>query len=209
MSLSLSSRDRRTLTFGAVAVFGVLLLGRGVPAYRAWDRNVRASAVAVTTELARVRAAQRMLPVLRDSAAERTGRIAALSPLLVGGHTVSSASASLAGVLTGAAARSGVELGSVQFLPPDTASNRFFSLVRIHADATGDLTGLMGMLRILEQGTELLVVSNLAITQPDVGGPPDRSEALRMQLDVEALAAVRREPANTAAETPQPSGLRP
>jgi hypothetical protein len=191
VSFAISTRDRRTLALGAAAVALLLLLGRGVPAWRRWDAEVRASAAEMTGEAARAGTAVRTLPALRDSAAARRRRLAALDSALLEGESAASAGAALASLLSSAAEESGVQLGAVQVAPADSAGRGVFARVRVRADATGDLPGLLLFLRALEGGRALVSVQEWAVTQPSAGGPAEFPEALRLELAVEGLARVR------------------
>jgi hypothetical protein len=190
MSLSLSSRDRRVLAFGAGAIALLLLWAKGLPAWRRWDADARASAAELVSQEAAARAQAADLGAVVDSAEARRGRLARLAPALLDGDTPASAGAALASILTGAAARYGVRLGSVQ-VTPDTASASTVTRVAVRADATGDLQGLTGMLAYLENAPELLAFRELTLTQPDAGGAPDRRESLQMQITVQGLALIR------------------
>ena len=191
MIAGLSERDRRVLAVGALVIGLLLLLGRGLPAWRRWDAETRASAAEMTAEAARARAAVRALPALRDSAAARGGRLVALAPAVLDGGSAASAGAELASLVSGAATRAGVQLGAVQLSPPDTAARTVFTRVRVRTDATGDLPRLLRFMQALEGGPALLSVREWAVAQPNAGGPAELPEALRLELTVEGLAAPR------------------
>jgi hypothetical protein len=197
MSLTLSRRDRRVLALGAGAVSLLLLFAKGLPAWRRWDAAERASAAELVGDEAAARAEVRGLAATVDSAEARRARVARLAPALLDGESPASAGATLAAILTGAAARSGVRLGSVQ-VTPDTASASTFTRVAVRADATGDLQGITEMLQYLESTPELLAVRELAITQPDAGGANDRPESLQMEITVLGLALVHPPAPDTA-----------
>ena len=182
----LGKRDRRALTIGAGAIALVLLLSRGVPAMLAWQRDTSRAADAREEQLTRATAALARVGAVRDSMRARGARIVALAPALISGDTPASASATLAGIISGAAALSNVKVGALQ-LHADTASRDAFVRVAVHGEATGDVTGVMSMLAALESGPTLLAVRELSITQPDVSAPADRMEALHVELTVEGL----------------------
>lgn len=187
MKATLSRRDRRTLLLGGAVVALVLLAFRGVPAWRRWDADARASGTELVTATARAQADVRSLPALADSVAAREKRLVALAPLVLDGSTPAAAGASLASLVSGAAARANVALGTVQ-LQPDTATTGTFVGVTVRGDATGDLPGIARMLALLEGGPELLAVREVSITQPEPGGPADRVETLRLEFAVQGLA---------------------
>ncbi|MBV9107951.1 MAG: hypothetical protein JO306_00915 [Gemmatimonadetes bacterium] len=191
MSIAISRRDRRVLAIGAGVIALLLLVSRGVPAWRRWDADARTGAAELLRDEAEARTQVRILPALVDSAEARRNRLSRLAPSLLDGESAASAGATLASILTGAAARAGVRLGSVQ-VAADTASASTFTRVSVRADATGDLQGITEMLQSLETAPELLAVRELSITQPDAGGPPDRPESLQVDLTIQGLALLPR-----------------
>jgi hypothetical protein len=162
-------------------------VGRGIPAWRRWDQRVRTGAERQEEAAARAEAAVRDLPAALDSLEARRARFEVLGGSLLEGESPAAAGAALASLLSGAAARAGVQLGSVQ-VSPDTAGARAFLRVRVSADATGDLPSITRLLTMLEGAPERLAVRELAITQPSPGGPAEQPEALRLELMVEGLA---------------------
>ncbi|HYW08756.1 MAG TPA: type II secretion system protein GspM [Longimicrobium sp.] len=191
MSVAVSDRERRTLVLGAVAVMLVLFLGRGLPAWRRWDTDARARAAEMTAEANEAEVAVRVLPALRDSAAARQARLVALAPTLLDGESVAAGGAALASLVSGAAAKAGVRVGAVQPSAVDSASVSVFARVRVRADATGDLPGLLRLLAALEGGPELLVLRDWSVTQGSAGGPAEQPESLRMEFTVEGLVLPR------------------
>ncbi|HYR09675.1 MAG TPA: type II secretion system protein GspM [Longimicrobium sp.] len=192
MIRNLSDRDRRTLVAGTVVIVLLVVLSRGIPAWRRWDADVRASAAEMSVEAARAEQTVRLLPASLDSLEARRARFVAVGAGALEGETAAASGAALASLVSGAAARAGVQMGSVQ-VRPDTASAGTFMRIGVRADATGDLPALTRMLALLEGGPELLAVRELAITQPSPGGPAEQPEALRMEITVQGLALVRRE----------------
>lgn len=189
----LSPRDRRALAAGAAVVLLLLLAGRGLPAWRRWDAAVRASAAEMAAEAARAERTARLLPATLDSLEARRARLVALGSALLDGGSPAASAAALASLLSGAGARAGVQIGSVQ-VRPDTASAGTFLRVYARADGTGDLGAITRMLALLEGAPELLAVRELSITQTNPGGPAEQPEALRLELAVEGLAMAREAP---------------
>jgi hypothetical protein len=189
----LGVRDRRALTIGAGLIAMVLLSSRGVPAMLAWQREKDRDSDARQEKLERAMAAMSRVSSVRDSIRARGARIVALAPALVAGDTPASASASLAELMSGAAALSNVKLGALQ-LHADTTSRDAFVRVGVHGEATGDVTGVMSMLASLESGPTLLAVRELSITQPEPSAPADHMETLHVELTVEGLMLRQRAP---------------
>jgi hypothetical protein len=181
-----AGRERRTLAAGALAVAVMLGLGRGVPAWRAWKNAAAARATLQTERAADAEASMRGLRARIDTVEARQRRLGGLAPALLDGTTPAASGASLSAILSGAAARAGVRLNSVQLLPDSAAEGRTFLRVALRADATGDVAGVARMLSLLEGGPELLAIRELAITQPDPAG--QGPEQLHAELTVEGLA---------------------
>jgi len=186
----ISSRDRRTLGIGVAVIAALVLFARGLPAWRRWDADTRASAAEMAEEAARAEATVGRLPAALDSLQARRARLVALGRGVLDGESPAAASASLASLVSGTAARSGVQMGSVQ-LRPDSAGAGTFLRITVQADGTGDLPAITRMLALLEGAPELLAVRSLSITQPTPGGPAEQPEALRVELAVEGLALAR------------------
>lgn len=195
---ALSARDRRTLTVGVVAIGSLVLAARGIPAWRTWVRETRATAVEHLGDAARAEGVVRTFPAMRDSLAVRNARYLALAPTLVSGGSLNAASATLASLVSTAATESGVTLGAVQMRTKEAAPRRdsvathaAFARVRVESDVTGDIRGIARFLAALEGGPVHLVVRDLTITQSDAVGAPDRPEVLRATVAVEGLALSR------------------
>lgn len=186
----MSGRDRRTLGIGAAVILVLVLFSRGLPAWRRWDADTRASAAEMAAEAARAESTVRLLPASLDSLQARRARYVELGRGVLDGESTAAAGASLASLVSGAAARAGVQIGSVQ-VRPDSAGAGTFMRIAVLADGTGDLPAITRMLQILEGGRELLAVRELSITQPNPGGPAEQPEALRMDIRVEGLALVQ------------------
>jgi hypothetical protein len=190
MTGAMSERDRRVLLAGGAVILLILLLGRGIPAWRRWDQGVRAGAERRMEAAARAEAAIRDLPAGLDSLEARRARFFAVGGSLLEGESPAAAGAALASLLSGTAAQAGVQLGSVQ-VRPDTASAGAFLRVWVRADATGDLPSITRLLTLLEGAPERLRVREISITQPSPGGPAEQPEALRLEVAVEGLALAR------------------
>jgi hypothetical protein len=186
MNLRMSVRDRRALSIGAAAILGLILLGRGLPALLSWERKEATRAQAQGAELARARVEIARARAVQDSAREHGARIVALAPLLLGGDSPATATATLAGIVSGAAARANVRVGALQ-LHADTASKSTFVRVGVRGEVTGDIAGVTAMLASLERGPTMLAIRELSITQPEPAAASDHMEALHVELVVEGL----------------------
>lgn len=187
---SLSQRDRRTLLLGGAILAALLVLSRGLPLWSRWSDDAIATAAELADDEAEARRTVASAGRAGDSLAARSARFRALAPALVDGATPGAAGASLAGLLSGAAAVAGVRVASLQ-LRPDSASAATFTLLAVRAELVGDARGLAAMLSLLERGPTLIAVRELSINQPEPAAPPERAEMLRVQLLIEALALNR------------------
>jgi hypothetical protein len=190
--LTISARDRRTLLLGASVIGSLIVLARGVPAWRGWVSEARAGAHEQVRAAADADALLTRARAARDTLAARNARYVALAPALVAGSTPAEASATLASLVSNAASLAGVKLGAVQLRPAaDTAARRTFVRIGVHADIVGDIAGITTLLASLEHGPLRLRVRDVTVTQPDAAAPGDRVEALRAELTVEGLAMAR------------------
>lgn len=205
MTGRISPRDRRTLAAGLLAILLLVLFSRSLPAWRRWDAGAHASAAEMAGEAARAERMAEELPATLDSLQARGARLAALGPAVLEGGSPAASGAVLAALVSGSAARAGVQIGSVE-VRPDTASAGTFVRVAVRADGTGDLGAITRMLVLLEGAPELLAVRETAISQPAPGGPADQPEALRLELLVEGLALARPPAADAGAAAPGNEG---
>ena len=121
MKTLMSARDRRALTFGMGTIAILFAIGKGVPRAFSWERDARSDANHRQGELDRATAEIARADIVLDSAKARGARIIGLAPALIDGDSPATASAALAGIISGAAARSNVKIGALQ-LHADTAS---------------------------------------------------------------------------------------
>jgi hypothetical protein len=195
----LSTRDRRALSIGAIVVAGGVLVGRGLPALRAWSDASIASAGEAVAEAHRVELSVRGASALTDTIQARTARFLTLAPALVDGTSAGTAGATLASLLSGAAATAGAKLGSVQVRTEgsvrDSSGARTFPRVAVRASLTADVRGLAKLLVALERGPTLLSIEELAVTQPEPGADGGRPEVLQVELVIGGLALASGDPA--------------
>ena len=184
--LRVAARDRRALLIGVLGVFAALALSRGAPMYAGWLEESIAERREAQAEVAHGRALISHADAARESTIVRGRRLIGVAPAILIGETVNAAGATLAGILSGAAAQSGVKLGTVQ-LRSDSLSHGAFTRVGARVDATGDIRGVMQMLALLETGPTLLRVRSFGIAQSDVSAGDDRTEALHVEIETEGL----------------------
>lgn len=192
----ISSRDRRALALGVVAIAGSVAVVRGVPALRHWSDASVSSAREVVAEARRAEASVQAWAALRDTMYARSERFFALAPALLDGASAATAGATLASLVSGAAAAADAKLGSVQ-VRSDTATRdssggppRTFARVSVRASLTADVRGLSKILLALERGLTMLTVEQLTVTQPEPGADGTRPEVLQVELAVVGLALV-------------------
>lgn len=183
---ALSHRDRRVLTVGTVVIASLVLGARGIPAWLRWQREARLAARETTTDLVRARATLHDEPIVHDSLAARDKRLVALASAFLSGDTPAAAGATLASLVSGAAATADVRVSAVQ-VRADSASHEAFTRVAVRASVTGDVHGLTQFLFALERGPILLAVRALSITQPAPSAPATQVEALQADVLIEGL----------------------
>ena len=198
MLRSTSRRNRRALVYGAFAMVTTLAITRGAPALRDWSETSVASAREVLAEDERARRSTLAAPALADTMRVRSERFVALAPGLLDAKSASTAGATLASIVSGAAATSDAKLGSVQ-VRTDTmtrhssdAASRAFTRVAVRASLTADVGGLSRFLLALERSLTLLAIDELAITQPEPGADAARPEMLQIEIAVAGLALTGR-----------------
>jgi hypothetical protein len=184
------SRDARAVLAGMIIIAALLAVSRILPHVMEWRTSTEARLLAQTNLLDRATREAAELPALRDLLKVREHRVLALGPLLLTGASGSVAAGMLAGTISGAAAQANVKLGTVQTYV-DSAHGRVFTRVGVRADATGDVRGLVDMLRRLEQGPTLVSIREFTVAQPEAAAPDSRAETLRVGLLVQALAIIR------------------
>lgn len=201
----MAPRDRRTLAVGLTVVATLLAISRGLPSWHDWVREARAGAAEQSNAAARTASLVRVAGPMRDSLLARNARYLALAPSLLAGASSADAGATLASVLSAAAAESGVKLGAVQIRiagrammaadksrQRNAAASAVFARVRAQGDVTGDVRGLTRFLLTLERGPLRLAVRDLTVTQSDPVGAAGRSETLHADIVVEGLAMAAR-----------------
>lgn len=191
-----SSRDRRALALGLVAITGTFLMVRGIPALRHWSDASVSSAREAVAEARRAEASVRASVALRDTMHARSERFVALAPALLDGASAATAGATLASLVSGAAAAADAKLASVQ-VRTDAATQdssggppRTFARASVRASLTADVRGLSRILLALERGLTMLTVEELTVTQPEPGADGTRPEVLQVELAVVGLALV-------------------
>jgi hypothetical protein len=163
-----------------------------VPALREWSAMSVASAREVGAEARRAQRSVLGARALSDTMRARSERFVALAPMLLDGSSASTAGATLASIVSGAAAAANARLGSVQVrantTAVDTAGRRSFTRVVVRASLTADIRGLSHLLLALERNLTLLSIDELLVTQPDPAADGTRPEALQIELVVAGLA---------------------
>ena len=184
--MALTPRDRRALIAGA-ATIGILgIVGRVVPAWRAWQRASLAETEHVELDAGRAAGLVRMRRALHDSLVARRHRLDSLASASFGGDSPAAGGASLAAVVTDAAGRAGVTIGAID-ISADSMGAGPLVRVRVRANASGDIAGIASLLAELERTPARLVVRALSIQGSDVGAGADRAEVLQADLLVEGV----------------------
>lgn len=194
----LGAHDRRALSVGALVIATAFAVTRGVPALRQWSHASVISAREILAEVARAEGSIRGAGASADTMRARSERLVALAPALLDGGSPATAGATLASLISGAAATADAKLQSVQVRSDapaqDSSRNdtRAFARVAVSASVTADVRGLSSILLSLERGLTMLAVEELAVTQPEPGGDGARPEMLQVNLVVSGLALAPR-----------------
>jgi hypothetical protein len=185
----LSARDRRTAVAGITTVGSLILVSRGLPALREWERTQLANASDVIGRASSARAKLRALPSRRDSLARRQQELSALDSAILTEASPAAAVADLAAMLDDMAGSAGVRIATVQ-LRADSAPRRAIARIGVRVAGTTDVAGLAELLRLADTADTLLVVRELSASQAEPAAPQTRPEALRIELLVEAMARI-------------------
>jgi len=185
----LSTRDRRTAIAGVTTVGSLILVSRGLPALREWQRTQLANASDVIGRSWSARIKVRTLPSLRDSLAQRQQELTALNSAILTEASPAAAVADLAAMLDDIAGSAGVKIATLQ-LRADSAPHRAIARIGVRVTGTTDVAGLAELLRLADTADTLLVVRELSVSQPEPAAPQTRPEALHIELLVEAMARI-------------------
>jgi hypothetical protein len=146
----------------------------------------RRGAVEARDQLERARRLAYSLTAVEESLTAARRRYVRLAPMLLDASSIHGGQATLSTLISGLAATSGLRVASFQ-LHSDTTGGAPFHTVGLQAELTGDVSGLVALLRAFERGRPLIAVRSLAVDQSDPGAASDQPEALRVSLRVEAL----------------------
>jgi len=180
-------RERRVLVFGAVVTASILVVGRGVPVWRSWTTDTRASARELRQEVVRARADVAGAKVSVATLAARQATLESVAPAFLEGSSPNAASANLATSLSRMAEGAGVRVVSISARVD--SSQRASVRAVASLTAVGDVRGLTRLLVATERGPLLLSITGLSVAQADVAAGDDRQEALRIEMTVEGLVA--------------------
>ena len=186
MNNSMSPRDRKTFIGGAVVVTAVLVLGRGLPAWKRWDRSAHAEAVAAVTQASERRASLANAKRTVQLAGQIERQLLGVAPAFVHGDGPGAAAA-LASLVGDHAGVSGVRVGAIS-ATADTGVHVDVRHISVRGDVTGDVRGITQFLAALESGAPLLSVRELTITQSDLAADANHPETLHADFVVDAIA---------------------
>lgn len=185
MSLSFSSRDRRTLSLGTAVILGMLTVGKGIPAVRDWESERLTSAARAQRQVRLLEGGARVVRQLQDSVRAREQRLASLRRLLIDAPRQSDGGPMLSSLISAVADDTDVEVLTMN-VHADSAANPL-RRVDVRMNGQGDIAGVMRFLRAVEDTTALLSVRELTVSQSDPGAPDNRSEVLRFEVVIQSL----------------------
>jgi type II secretory pathway component PulM len=181
----ISPRERRTLTWGAVAVACVLTLWLAIPVVRQWsDRE--ALITARRGELARLRGVAGAESFLRTALDARRARAAESSQRPVGAGTAALAAGVLQGVLQRYADESQLSVSELNVSgEPDSTAVPLAALPGTLI-ALGDVYGVADLLSRVQHGTTLMEVRELTVQVNPSRRADGGGELLQVTLVVRA-----------------------
>ena len=152
----MSARDKKAIAIGLVLLAAARLGLRGIPLLLHQRADLEARALLARIAVERGREALDAHPQVRESLAVRVGRLVALAPRLLDGSSPAEASASLSGLVGGAASLRRVRIVRQESRPDSSAS--LFDRVLLRVEAEGDIAGISGWIADLEEGDKLVRV---------------------------------------------------
>ena len=191
----MSDRDRRALAAGATCIVLTVMLGTVIPAERRWQAHAEIRAALLSRELAEARAVLSREIATRDSVVARVRMLQTVERDLVRVESKSSGEATLAALVSTAAASSGIKVDALA-LDADGVDAGPLEYVSVTGDATGDIQSLAAFLTAMERASARVAFRALSITQSDAGAPDTRAENLRLEFTVQAqvISASRARP---------------
>lgn len=185
----MQARERRAVRIGIVAIALLLLMRTGVPWLQQWRDGQRVRSESVQLELARLRSESLNTNALRDSASARRSRLNLLSRSLLRAPNSQEAAADLSAAVEGYCAEHSMNLVSLTLLADSTVRLGLTMIgVRLVTDA-----GILALARFIadvESDDRHLVIRELTVSQSDPSASESVAEQLRIEVLVQALAAV-------------------
>jgi hypothetical protein len=178
-----TTRQRRTLTWGAWIVIGTWLLLRGAPSLVATIREAHGSLRDQVSLLERSRSDIVEGAAVQDSAARLKGRLVAQAPRLLAGNGPAEAADALAGLVSLAVSRGNGKLTRIEPVADSTARG-LLRRVSLIAGLDADVRGLTAVLQRLATGDPVLTVESINVVVADPNAPAAAAELLRVELVV-------------------------
>jgi len=158
----------------------------------AWELRWTAAANDTNSAVDAGRIAIRELPILRENLRVALVRADSLMRPLLAGATGPAISALAASALSDFADESGVNLSAMQLHADSASASSDLAAVSVRMTGIGDIRGLMSLIQAIETDSAGFVVRELDVTQPEPAAPPNRQEALRFELLVDAIGKLSR-----------------
>ncbi|MCI0433740.1 MAG: type II secretion system protein GspM [Gemmatimonadetes bacterium] len=183
--LRLSTRERRTITIGAIVSIAALLFAYAVlPIARRWQ--AREGLIAVEADrLARLRGLVAAEPDLEFAVAARTAALESGSARLLEGRTAALAASSLQMLLQDIANGSRVVVSRLDVAGAPDPADAGSPMIPATVSAIGDIYGITEMLSAIQLGPRLLEVTELTI-RPN---PALRGDLMQVTVKVNAAWA--------------------
>lgn len=182
-----SDSDRRTILLGVLAITIIAAIGKGGPLVYQKAAAATANAVAISREAdlnERLIASNVDLKARAHSAVELRER---LERGVIPASNPAAAATTLVHLIDGFAATAGVHISSTN-IRADSVFTASYSRISVHMYAATDIVGIERFLDRVENGSYLLAVKEMTITQSDPAADDRMPEALRLEIVIEGLA---------------------
>lgn len=188
IQFSVSSRERRALAIGAVAIGVLLLVGPGRRAEHDWALRSHFASQRTRAQLRHDGELVHGATAFRDSLTSRRARFRGLTQYLLTADTRAAAGPALAGLASRLSAAASLTVSGMD-VQVDSALSHPLAIATVHMSGIGDVNGVASFLTHCEASPARIAIRALSIAQPEPAAPNSRMEALRIDVTLSALVA--------------------
>jgi hypothetical protein len=181
----MSQHHMRLLTTTLAGCLVVIMVVRGVPAWRDWYARELEDARETLQDARHVETRLAALPSLMDSLEARTDRLQQLMPWILPGDSPAEAAAMLSEMISSLSDLNQLDLSGLQ-VTMDTTSSHAFGDVVARFTVVGTFGRVLRLLAEVEAGTLLLSVAGLTITP--AGHAEPAAASVRAEVTVSGLS---------------------